>query len=410
MSDAENIQRVLSPLSVELDDRQVGLLQTIFWGAYDYDKAARWPLWDWVSRELTRGPAGYLDADAVLRSLPKVPIPGRQQDYGLVWRSEIGTTSGPMPEERVGLTIAGLNALGPTRPSAQIFADDLALKVRYLARQEMALPSDPDTAASRTVVLSGQFVEAGMRPDRSGNQTIFNGVGEEVQLDVLRKEYIQLSVSPPVPSATGGDQPTVYLGPWLRRFRNVQTAEDYLEIIASDQQVQQSAPLMRPDELALMLDHASYVLKDHPQWRSGMMAQPRDYRTAASLMLPALTAEEFQARTSDLWTVLSSLKVPDVVTDDPSDGSLKRLQRWLKDQVSDEASRDRAVEALEDVRCVGALRNYSQHPSEKTRRNVIAACSRLGLPYPIRDWGAAWDHVRARIADAFYTLSQEAKA
>jgi hypothetical protein len=115
---------------------------------------------------------------------------------------------------------------------------------------------------------------------------------------------------------------------------------------------------------------------------------------------------------SDLWTVLGGLTIPDVKVPDSKNppGALVRLKLWLSEHVTDPTSRDRAVAAIENVRSVGALRNYTQHPSQETRRNAVAACSRLGLPYPIQDWAAAWDHVRAKVAEAFYILSQEAKA
>jgi len=393
-----------NPLLIQLDEDQLELLDLIFFVAYTHEARA-WPVWDYVSRDLCRNRDDYLDTSAVWRSLPTVVVPGAGDRYGLVWHT--GTDHVPYSHDRVGLTIVGLAALSSMRPEAKALADDLALVIRRIADKELALESGPTATANTTIPIATvrPYFVAG---SRKGLPRPLEPLNDEIAEELLQKEYARLSI------ALNSDGATAHLSPWLRRYRQMKDAAGYLEIIANDQQVQRAAPQLRADELALMLDHASFVLKSHSDWPATIkrMANPTDYQTAAALSLHASNSAEFQARMSSLWTLLGRLEIPEVKLKHPKEniGSLVRLQRWITEHVTDAQSRERAVEAIEDVRTVGALRNIAQHPSEETRKNEANACSKLGIGYPIRDWGSAWDVIRARVADSFYAVSQEVRS
>jgi len=89
---------------------------------------------------------------------------------------------------------------------------------------------------------------------------------------------------------------------------------------------------------------------------------------------------------------------------------LNRLIIWLKESLPDEAGRQRALDAVEDVKSVKDLRNQAQHSGTDPRKRVTRACIRLGIEDPIRNWPRAWEIVRARAADAFDVIRQEVAA
>lgn len=119
---------------------------------------------------------------------------------------------------------------------------------------------------------------------------------------------------------------------------------------------------------------------------------------------------------SALAAVLNNLRVPDVpeavVTSrfgGQPPASLQRLKYWLEVNLNDADSRPQAIQAVESLRSIVALRNEGQHPSPSQRQNAAAARRRLGLPVLILDWGAAWDLARNRVAEACDVISREVR-
>jgi hypothetical protein len=392
-----------SPLRTELDPVQLELLDLILFPMAGTN--GPWPVWDYVSRELGRQRGEAIDAGKVLRSLPTVPVPGHTYGgpYGLVWRSEIGGDE-PLPDHRVGLTIAGLDQLARDRKPVQAMADGLAGVIGWLADREQHLPSDPDKAAEAMQSLEdiASFVPRG--------HEFAHSISKEILFSVLQKEYVTISIL---------QQPEIVntnLGPWLRPYRNVTDAASYLDVIALDQVAQRPSPQLRGDELALMLDYASFVLASREDWDAGHMAVVPDLRTAASLSSTVTTEAGFKEVMSDLATILQRLKVPkpsQTVVDEKYNGempgSLVRLQLWLGEHITDPAGKARAHDAIEDIRSINAIRNDVQHPSRETRKFAARALARLNIPDPIRNWGEAWEIIRARVADAFDAIRQEAQ-
>ena len=395
--------QTLLPLRIELDPIQCELLDLILFPMAGTN--GPWPVWDYVSRELGRQRGQAIDAGNVLRSLPTVLVPGHTYGgpYGLVWQSESGGDE-PSPDHRVGLTIAGLDQLARTRKPVQVMADGLARIISWLAHREQHLPSDPDKAADAMQSLEdiGSFVPRG--------QNFTHSISKDVLFGVLQKEYVTISV------LRQSEDTKTKLGPWLRPYRNATDAASYLDVIALDQAAQRPSPRLRGDELALMLDYASFVLDSRKDWDAGHMAVPPDLRTAISLSSAVASEAEFKEVISDLATILQRLKVPkpsQAIVDEKYNGempgSLVCLQLWLSDHIVDPAGRARTHDAIEDIRSVNAIRNHVQHPSRETRKYAARAFTRLNVPDPIRNWGDAWEIIRARVAEAFDAIRQEAR-
>lgn len=119
---------------------------------------------------------------------------------------------------------------------------------------------------------------------------------------------------------------------------------------------------------------------------------------------------------SALTAVLGGLRVPqmpkEVVTakyNGTAPGSLQRLKYWLESHLSDPSSRSRALQSVDSLRSVVALRNEGQHPSNSQRSRAAAARQSLGMPELILNWPDAWNLVRARVAEAREVIAQEVR-
>jgi hypothetical protein len=391
------------PLQIQLDSAQVDLLQLIFFAVTEL--GGQWPIWDYVSREMSRAEHGDVDAVAILQSLPRVQVSNRPPYaglYGLFWIQDGFAESEPAADKRIGLTIAGLLAISQLRPAAKVVADGVSSIIGNLARLEHDLPSNPNIPAL-TQNISMDLVRPFYRFENELQPREFP---DEVIFSVLEKEYVTIQVR-----RGPSTEPVTDLGHWLRPFRQVDNAADYMNIVAREHSTQRPNPRLRADELPLMLDYVSYVLASRDDWEAGHMVRPPDLRTVGSLFTSVSSEAEFHVCMSDFATLMQRLNVPKLPTPakGSSPGSLVRLQTWLTNHIADETDRADAVEAVEDVRRVVALRVGLQHPAAETMDNTANALAVLKIPYPIRNWGEAWEIIRARVADAFDTVRRHAQ-
>lgn len=121
------------------------------------------------------------------------------------------------------------------------------------------------------------------------------------------------------------------------------------------------------------------------------------------LALGAVDEAAFQAGLVVLTDILRDLQVPGRT---PASG-LGRLEGHLLGRLPaiDQAAVRQAVELLDQVRI---LRNSAVHPKPSPR--LQAAHQALGLPFPVRDFTAAWDSVRAHAERALGRLQEEIQA
>lgn len=400
-----------NPRMRPLEPVELDLLEAI-WDPISLGLAS-WPVWDYVSRTLYKGSAEVRDAASVLASLPVIPAgPGsglRTESYSLVWRGD------PSPnmsnDEHVGLTIAGIVRLAERRPALTVFADRVTEIIGWLAAQERAVLPDPLRSVSVQVSIA-EFVQQITSPTRDFNTQ----VPADAVFDLLRNEYSSIRIG------SGSESAQASLTIYLRPFTRLQGAKDYLERIGQMAQPQQrSAPVRRGEELLQTLDDVSYVLAAHPAWKQsqiGRLLGTFDLETVANLAANASNQAEFKTRLSALATILDGLQTPEPSPQALASWSdkqnppksLNRLEMWLTEVLQDEAGRQRALEAMKDIKGAKDLRNHGQHSGTKLRRKAAQACNRFGIEEPIRDWSGAWEIVRARVADAFDVIRQEVAA
>lgn len=133
-----------------------------------------------------------------------------------------------------------------------------------------------------------------------------------------------------------------------------------------------------------------------------LVARPSMDRSSL-LALDTGDEAEFQAGLIILTDILRDLQVPGHT---PASG-LGRLEGHLVGHLPaiDQAAVQQAVELLDQVR---VLRNSAVHPKPSPR--LHAAHQALGLPFPVRDFTAAWDSVRAHAERALSRLQEEIQA
>jgi hypothetical protein len=394
-----------NPLLRPLEPVELDLLEAI------WDPIARevapWPVWDYVSRTLYKGPLRVRDAGAVLASMPRMPDPmlgaldGRA--YGLVWRDAIGP--GPAGEEHVGLTIAGLVRLSEWHAPLKVLADHLTEIISSLAAAERDTIADPLHAVRPALALDSYIQGITVR---TADHLI--PIPAPVVLAILRREHAPLMIT--AGSESPKARPTIY----VRAYSELAGADDYLERIAlMSQRRERPAPIRRGEELVQTLDYVSHVFEVHPAWTMGPLVVTHDLETASTLSADVTNQVEFSYRLSALASILAGLQVPELNPNhlkqhDTRPGPLIRLADWLKDFIQDEGGGQRAAEAIKDIRSANDLRVQTQHTGTKPRNRATQARSRLGIEDPIRDWGLAWEIVRARVADAFDIIRNEVAA
>jgi hypothetical protein len=399
----------VNPLLRPLDPMELELLETI-WSPISL-RTAPWPVWDYVSHTLYQGPSQVHDAAAIFAALPTVPAgPGsgpHTAPYGLVWCSHAGPDISC--DEHVGLTIAGLVRLAERRSALMRTADQLFLIITNLARRERALTPDPNKPVERVSDIESLIdgIAVGSSPTTVPPQAV---------ADLLQHESVPLGIT------TGPGQVTANLTSYLRPFGTLQSAQEYVDLLAQmAQRRERPAPVRRGEELLQTLDYVSYVLATHPAWKpAGRLVVVQDLETAATLAADAGNQVEFDHRMSALATLLDGLQTPDPSmeaeegwrkqvgageTDRPR--SLARLEIWLGKTLQDDARRRRALDAVKDLKSVKDLRNLGQHSGTGLRRRATQACGRLGIDEPIREPSQAWEIVRARVADAFDIIRRE---
>lgn len=119
------------------------------------------------------------------------------------------------------------------------------------------------------------------------------------------------------------------------------------------------------------------------------------------LVLNVATEDEFLAGLAALNELLGQLDVPKTRKQPPH--ALGRITDYLVGELPeiDRAAVERAVHTLDQIR---VLRNSNIHT--KPDADLLEAYQSLGLAFPVRDYGAAWDSIRA-YADRAFTALQE---
>lgn len=324
--------------------------------------------------------------------------------YGCVWRSQ-GSTTSPLPDEEVGLSIAGLHALRGQEPEAGQLADTLAQAIGVLAGFERELQPDFTKEVSLELPLKDytlKWLEAGMGNPRALTPRAF--------LDTLQKEYAPVSLRE-TPNGFGSVTLRMFLAP----FFGVTSATEYLDLVGAASVMRQAPESVSGLAIAQSLDHLSLVLSAHPDWPSGSLVNAPDLRAAATIALTVTNVVEFRDRLSAMAAIFEALRVPKLSETElrSSPGAsaqqpkpLLRLDLWLRPRLPQSASLA-VSDAVSDLRDVVRVRAEGQHTGSGLRKEASKARVRLGLPEPIYDWAEAWNLVKGRIVSALDSVSSE---
>ncbi len=179
--------------------------------------------------------------------------------------------------------------------------------------------------------------------------------------------------------------------------------------------------LITPRSLADAFDHLDAI------WRLAFKNPLLHIKRAADVLglaLPCSTGDEFKSRLSDVTDVLSRLHVDNALlpgtvsrglaniigaiqgtplVDIPKGESFNRLAAVVDLKLQDTA-KGQGLAAIKTLRLVRDLRVAAQHADAAER--LPGALGKLGLPFPITDYGETWDQVRSKTVDALAALRQ----
>jgi len=353
-----------------------------------------WPVFDYVEAALDdQG----LDAATIVNTFPSW-----HTRYSPVW-------PGPMtfirPEDQVALTIAGLELHAAFSEEARRVVNAYLATLRYLAGRFRATPASPTTPRRLEVTseeLAAALREAGMlSPSQEEARRL-------VQISALvDREPTGWRSALFQPDAA---QWTMQVGSGIRAYREVKTAEAYLERLAEPLFASSAPPVpAHPSSLSLpeAIDYLDTV------WRlwfgEHLFRLPGAAKTAA-LALPCATSDEYDARLSALADLLGRMEPVrgGASRGGPAEaGSLRALEGFLEGAVP-EAAQQRLRRALGTLRAVNNLRRGRQHHGAD--RDAPQAYGVLGIAYPPGDWGLTWDQIQMQAVEAFKAIREELQA
>lgn len=362
-----------------------------------------WPVWDFVRRRFAINHPESPSAADVLASLPVITSSAYYRgSYGLWWRSGHKGTA-LQPDERVGLTIAGLEHL------ERHFADDVIEKTRLVgvcldilrqaASKEEGIVADSDW----TKPASGSY---DLRSERFRG---FQNPPVEILGQVLQHEYMPLARKS---SNFNYEVPLGLAG--LARFQDVQSAAAYLRVVESMRTLSEHVDFpASPLGLPATLDYLGLLLAQHPEWKEDRpFLHLTNFDEAASILVPPADRPAFDQRCSNLWNILGHLRVPQGSDVDyerenwspATKGSINTLAIWLKNNV-DQDAQDDCQTAISCLRAIGRIRQGSQHASSSTSIKRNRAMAELGIPEPVTSWPEAWETILAHTAAAAYSVA-----
>ncbi|MFE2578947.1 hypothetical protein [Streptomyces sp. NPDC059378] len=347
----------MSSLTDPLDEAQQRLVD-IVWSTFA--EHGKFPAFFYVEYLMRRD--GH-DAVAVLNSFPSVGTVLTHRYRAVGWW---GADHNPDREGPIPLTMAGLYHVHDA-PKAMKINDTLLAFMRECSRAQEAILRSPFTLPTVAVSLDKCVKMTGLAPGCV-----------ELLAEVAKHEWPGIRYSEG--SRVG------QLG-WLDQVE-FSTVEEYLAAVgAALSPPEPPAKLSYREPRALLrainfLDVTYELVLGRP-----LVTRPPMDRSSL-LALDVEDEAEFQAGLVVLTDILRDFNVPGGT---PASG-LGRLESHLVTQLPaiDQAAVQQAVQSLDQIRI---LRNSAVHPKPSPR--LLAAHQALGLAFPVRDFTAAWDSVRA---------------
>jgi hypothetical protein len=338
---------------------------------------AEWPVWAWMEEMLDRD---GLDAEEIAASLPREPTVG----YGLVFpnRNTVHT-----PQDRVGLTIAGLAHVPQAAALVTIFLNF----VDALGSARASAHLDPFSESRPTITREALRHIRFPAPNH-----------ERFVVPLLSQEP---STWHCIVSPRSELWESIELSPAVRRFAGVGSVDDYLDRLSAflgPRQRDTAGQFHSPFTLPAAADYLDVVWQ--LRFRERLITPPGVERSAR-LATDVSTADEVDSCLSALAELLKGMHVPST----PGVGGhpLQRLGPFLRDVLPAEAHArvERAVTILDAAR---TIRAGAQHSGARSRS--VDAYALLGLRYPVSEWAAAWQQIQVACAEAFDSIRDELQA
>lgn len=342
-----------------------------------FHKHGEWPGWAYVEEAMDRR---ELSAESVLASLPR-----DTHNYGHVWPMR---ASAPLPQDRVGLTIAGLSKVSGAEHIVSSFVRLVGAMgtIRDGIRLDPFSDTRPTVTRADIVAIAGEFDE-----------------DEGRLLDMMQKEPATWHC---LPNRLPTGDWTIVLAPQIRRFAGVSTVADYLARqyeYTSPVAQEPEPPLVSPFTLPGAIDYLDVVW----QLRFGkQLVVPPGVERSARLAFTATTPEEADSRLSALSELLKNLQV-EGVEQVKGGHTLERLGPYLC-RILPEEAHERMRNAVAVLNAARHLRAAGQHHA--AQREAVSAYQILGLRYPVVNWQAAWAHIQAVVASAIDAIRDELQA
>lgn len=336
-----------------------------------------WPAWPYVEEEMDRR---EFSAESVLASLPR-----DTHNYGHVWPMR---ASAPLPQDRVGLTIAGLSKVS----GAEHIVSSFVRLVGAIGTIRDGIRLDPFSDTRPTVPRTDVIAIAGELDDDEGRL-----------LDMMQKEPATWHCQPNrLPTGNW----TIVLAPQIRRFAGVSTVDDYLA-----RQYEYTSPLVQepepPTASPFTLPGAIDYLDAVWQLRFGKrLVVPPGVERSARLAFTATSPEEADSRLSALAELLKNLQV-EGVQEVKGGHPLERLGPYLFGVLPEEAH-ERVRNAVAVLDAARHVRAAGQHHA--AQRAAMGAYDVLGLSYPVASWPAAWAHIQMIVTSAIDAIRDELQA
>lgn len=374
-----------NPLHETSSDEQTALLAVV---AGALAATYQWPVFDYVDRLLYK--EFRYDARSIIQSIPRLSLDDPRMSYG--WFFVDGAQQFyPQPEDRLGLTVAGMLKQTNMLPFAGLFLDVLKLMVNREARAT-ALPLQPATATISADTIHELIRAAGRDRDFEYEPTV------EFMKMQLRHEPATWNS---VPDFENPDTPRA-LWHGLRNYRSVANAASYVDCLADVFPV--STAMTQANPSSLSLPEALHFL--NTMWRLHCKAQLfvcDRIDSAAQLALDCSSKDELAARMSALAGILGKAHLPTT-----KDSGLNDLQQYLESHLPSD-DHDGVIGAVGSLKAIVELRNSLQHTGSKFVGRDRWAEQQLNISLASGDWSGIWDTVRIACTDAVNTLRNEAE-